>query len=57
MFHVTPEGGWLHWGFNFYPWSEHKYSVGFRFFYRRGIWWMRYAPHVGKLYFRRMETS
>lgn len=31
MFHITKEGEKLENGFNFYPWSERKHSIGFRY--------------------------
>lgn len=50
MLKVTPEGGLLSWGFNFYPWAERKTSIGFRFWTPNKSWRVRYAPHIKKLY-------
>ncbi|MDE2472614.1 MAG: hypothetical protein KGL35_28780 [Bradyrhizobium sp.] len=50
MFHIRKEGGPVKTGFNFYPWSERKYSIGFIFKLGKIDWWFRIAPHVGVIY-------
>jgi hypothetical protein len=48
---IRPEGGALQPGFNFYPLSEYKTSIGFVYVDRNGkISVYRYAPHIHKLY-------
>lgn len=50
MFHIRPEGS-MYWpGFNFYPWSERKYSIGFVLVIGDWAWRLRYAPHVRTFY-------
>lgn len=41
MFHVRPEGEVIHQGFNFYPWSERGYRIGFVFALGKLRWWFR----------------
>ncbi len=51
MMYITPEGGVLFKGINFYPVSEFRYSIGFRIKTKNKIIYFRYAPKVNKLYF------
>lgn len=46
MFHIRGEGQLVRWGFNFYPWSERRYSIGFIFAITNHHFTLRYAPHV-----------
>lgn len=56
LFKVRAEGELIEYGFNFYPWSTRKYSIGFILrFAKDWQWRLRYAPHVKKFYCR-IET-
>ena len=50
MFHIVGEGMERKQGFNFYPWSERRSSIGFVLLIGNWFWRLRYAPHVRKFY-------
>jgi hypothetical protein len=47
---VRGEGVLIRDGFNFYPFSERHYNIGFVFQWGAFRWMCRYAPHVRKLH-------
>ena len=57
--YIRPEGSELGLGFNFYPWNERRYSVGFILYFRSWWWRLRWAPHVHRFYCRieKMQRS
>lgn len=50
MFHIRGEGEKVRNGFNFYPWRERKWSIGFIFVWNKFAWRVRYAPHIRYLH-------
>ena len=50
MFNVRGEGDPVKFGFNFYPWSERKHSVGFVFRYGTKAFVVRYAHTAKRIY-------
>lgn len=53
-FHVIGQGRDLRSGFNFYPWSERRGSIGVRFMWRseriRTFWGIRYNPSLNRMF-------
>lgn len=50
MFHIRPEGQPTKQGFNFYPWKERKYSIGFVLRIRNTVLRFRIAPKARRIY-------
>ena len=50
MFYLRGEGEVIRNGFNFYPWSDRKYSVGFILRLGRYQWRCRFAVKTKKLH-------
>lgn len=51
MFHIRGEGQTVRNGFNFYPWLERKWSIGFIFVWNEFALWCRYAPRARYFHF------
>mgnify|MGYP001000302865 CR=1 FL=1 len=57
MFHVRREGTALQNGFNFYPWSERKSSIGFIWGWNGYAKFFRWSVHARRFIFQTVRSD